>query len=252
MKPRRKTPLEIKTTEPHMCSVDLRLRLLGQQSFFANLSQADLTAINQKFSEVGYEPEEFIYQAGDLAARLFIVAEGRVKLFQTAANGKNVLLDLLGWGEFFGSLAALGTQDYPDTAQAQTHCCILEISSEDFRHILDAHSGVTLKVLEAMSQRLQAANDRFFLISSAPVEKRVAVTLLRLASKLGRKRKIGLLVETPLSRENLAEMTGSTTETVSRVMSRMVEMGLVKSGRRWVTILDMKRLEELAKRGAVN
>ncbi len=229
-----------------MCSIDLRLRLLGQQSFFANLSQADLTAINQKFSEVGYEPEEFIYKAGDLAAHLFIVAEGRVKLFQTAANGKNVLLDLLGWGEFFGSLAALGTQDYPDTAQAQTHCCILEISSEDFRHILDAHSGVTLKVLEAMSQRLQAANDRFFLISSAPVEKRVAVTLLRLASKLGRKRKIGLLVETPLSRENLAEMTGSTTETVSRVISQFQKEGWIATGRQWIALKDISSLQVLA------
>jgi len=246
MKPRRKTPLEIKTTEPHMCSVDLRQRLLGQQTFFAQLSPEELILINQNFSETGYEPEDFIYQAGDTVSSLFIVAEGRVKLFQTSAAGKNVLLDLLGPGEFFGSLAVLGTPAYLDTAQAQSHSCVLKISSENFRKILDVYPGVTLKVLDAMSQRLNAANDRFFLISSAPVEKRVAVTLLKLADKFGRKRKPGLLIETPLSRENLAEMTGSTPETVSRVISQFQREGWIDTGRQWIAIQDVSVLQRLA------
>lgn len=246
MKPRRKTPLEIKTTEPHMCTVDLRLRLLGQQVFFYQLSTGDLILINQKFSETGYGPEDFIYQAGDRASHLFIVAEGRVKLFQTSANGKNVLLDLLAPGEFFGSLSALGTPEYPDTAQAQTHTCVLKISSDDFRQILDTHPGVTLKILEALSQRLHAANDRFFLISSAPVEKRVAVTLLKLADKFGRKRRLGRLIETPLSRENLAEMTGSTPETVSRVISQFQKEGWIDTGRQWIAIQDISAIQQLA------
>lgn len=246
MKPRRKTPIDIKTTEPHLCNVDLRLQLLGQQPFFVHLSAEDLILINQKFTETGYEPEDFIYQAGDPASRLFIVAEGRVKLFQTSAAGKNVLLDLLGPGEFFGGLDTLGTPVYPDTAQAQTRACVLRISSGNFRQILDLHPGVTLKVLEALAQRLQAANDRFFLISSAPVEKRVAVTLLKLSDKFGRKRKQGHLIETPLSRENLAEMTGSTPETVSRVISQFQREGWIDTGRQWIAIRDIPAIQQLA------
>jgi CRP/FNR family transcriptional regulator, nitrogen oxide reductase regulator len=246
MKARRKTPLDIQTTPPNLCTVDLRLRLLADLPFFAGLSPADVAAINQHFREVGFEPDEMIYLAGDPAARMFVVAEGRVKLFQSAANGRNVLLNLLAPGEFFGGLFSLGTEAYVDTAQAQTSACILQVSSDEFRKILDRHPGVAIRVLEVMAQRLQAANERVFLLSTSPVERRVAVTLLKLAGKMGRKRKVGLLIDMPLSRENLADMTGSTPESVSRAISQFQKEGWIATGRMWIALKDLVALQEIA------
>ena len=248
MTTRRKTPLDLKTTEAHLCTVDLRLRLLGGLPFFAQLSEQELAAINQKFREVGYLPNDFIYHAGDPAARLFVVAEGLIKVFQTAANGRSVLLDLLASGEFFGSLSIAGTPAYPDTTQAHSPACVLSISAEDFRQILDQLPRVAMKVLDALAQRLQAANERVFLISSAPVEKRVAVTLLKLAAKLGRQDRLGLLIETPLSRENLADMTGSTPESVSRVVSQFQKAGWIATGRQWIALQDPPALQAIVDR----
>lgn len=175
-----------------------------------------------------------------------MIAEGKVKLLQHAASGRNVLLELLTNGEFFGNLAALGVAAYPDTAQAQTAGCILSIRSDDFRQLLDEHPGLALKTLAVMADRLRTANQRVLQLSAMPVDKRIAFTLLELGKKLGRQQETGLLIDAPLSRDDLAEMTGATTETVSRVMSQMQSSGIIESGRQWVAITDWERLSARA------
>ncbi len=89
-------------------------------------------------------------------------------------------------------------------------------------------------------------------MSAYTAEQRIASALMRLAGKLGEARGQDVLIQLPFSRQDLAAMTGSTTETVSRVMSRFAEEGWVKSGRKWVTITDAKQLEKLIKSRAVN
>ena len=245
MKPRRKNPVHIVTTEPQHCSIDLRLKILGRLPFFADLPLAALQPINQRFVEKGYQSGERIYAAGASAERLFVVAEGKVKLLQHTANGRSVLLDILTSGEFFGNLATLGVADYPDTAQAQTSACILSIRSEDFRQVLDDHPELALKTLGIMADRLQAAHQRVLQLSAMTVEQRVVFTLLELGKKHGRQQAEGLLIEVPLSREDLGEMTGSTTETASRVMSQLQSREMIESGRQWVMITDPAALENL-------
>lgn len=246
MKTRRKSPVKVEVTEPHLCSVNLRLRLLGGLPFFSGLPSRDLEDINRSFVEIGYPPDQFIYSAGDPAVRFYVVAKGVVKLFQTAPNGQNVLLSVLSQGDFFGSLTVHESSGYIDTAQALTATCALSIRSDDFRTILGQHPEIAIKFLEVMTRRLNAAHERVFLLSSAPVEKRIAAMLLQLAKKLGRKREIGLLINAPLSRNSLAEMVGSTPETTSRVMSLFQAEGIIRSGRQWVAIVDFEGLEKLA------
>lgn len=246
MRTRRKSPVNLTITEPHHCTIDLRLKILGRLPFFAGLTSKALEAVNARFVERGYLSGETIYAAGSPAERLYVVAEGKVKLLQFAPGGKNVLLDILTSGEFFGNLATLGAAAYSDSAQAQTPCCVLSISSDDFRRVLDEHPELALKALEVMAARLNAANRRVLQLSAMPVEQRIAFTLLELARKLGRAHEGSLLIDVPLSRDDLAEMTGATPETVSRVMSQMQQEGIIESGRQWVAIDEMERLEERA------
>lgn len=246
MATRRKSPVNTTSTEAHYCSIDLRLKILGRLPFFAGLPRKAITEINQRFVEVGFQPGETVYAAGDPAERLFVVADGKVKLLQHAAGGRNVLLDILASGDFFGNLAVLGVTEYPDTALAQTSSCVLSIRSDDFRQVLDAHPQLALKTLAVMAERLNAANQRVLQLSALPVEKRIALALLKLGEKLGRAQEDGLLIDVPLSRDELAEMTGTTTETVSRVMSQFQARGVVAGGRQWVAITDRNQLEALA------
>ena len=246
MRTRRKSPVNLIITEPHHCSTTLRLKILGRLPFFAGLPRPALESINHRFVEVGYQPGETIYLAGDSAERLFVVAEGRIKLLAHAANARDVLLDILTSGEFFGNLAALGVAVYPDTAQAQAPSCVLSIRSDSFRQVLDEHPELALRTLQVMAERLNAANRRVLQLSSMPVEKRIAFTLLELGRKLGRTKEEMLLIDVPLSRDDLAEMNGTTPETASRVMSQLQNSGIIESGRQWVGIHDLKQLEKMA------
>lgn len=245
MKSRRKSPVNLTATEAQHCSIDLRLRILGRLPFFAGLPKKALESVNQRFVEVGYQPGDMVYAAGDPAERLFVVAEGKMKLLQHAANGRNVLLDILTTGEFFGNLTVLGADVYADTAQAQAPSCVLSIRSEAFREVLNEHPELALKTLAVMAERLKAANRRVLQLSSMPVEKRIAFTLTELGRKLGRANETGLLIDVPLSRDDLAEMTGATPETVSRVMSQLQTNGIIESGRQWVAIANREQLAAL-------
>ncbi len=246
MSDQRKTPLEPETIEPQMCTLDLRLQILRQLPFFKDLPDAAIPAISPLFREQGYEPGQTIFFAGDPATRLYVVAAGKVKVLRHALTGQEVVLDILLPGEFFGSLPVLGEDVYPDTAQAHTTCCILTITGDDFRQILQRYPPVSLALLEVVSARLRDAQGVIHQLSAAPVESRVAATLLALGEKAGEQRGSELLIQLPLTRQDLADMTGATLETVSRVMSQFRKQKLVRSGRGWVAIIDEKRLSELA------
>jgi CRP-like cAMP-binding protein len=127
-----------------MCSVELRLDILRRIPFFAGLAAQDITAINGQFHERGYAAGKTIYLAGDAAERLYVVAVGKIKVMRHTLAGQDVVLGVLAPGELFGALSALGDADYPDTAQALTPCCVLEIAAEDFQAILRRYPVVAL------------------------------------------------------------------------------------------------------------
>lgn len=242
---RRKSPIQLKNTEPHLCDLKLRFEILRMAPFFSNLPESDLSAVNRLFYERSFEAGEVIYFSEEPAERLLIIAEGRVKLLRHTAAGKDVLLELLVPGEFFGSLSDQEDAIYPDTAQAQTAVCALAISSEDFRKVLKTHPSVTIRVLDAISDRLQSAHETIRLLSGQSAEKKIAFMLLKLAKKLGQPQPVGLLIQTPLTRDDLAEMTATTPETASRVISQFQKEGWIATGRQWVAIQNEAALKSL-------
>lgn len=243
---RRRTPLVIDDIQPEHCTTDLRLHILRGIPFLADLTDQDIAAVNQLARESGYEAGEMIYFTGDRAAHWCVVASGKVKLLRHTASGQDVLLDILKLGEFFGSLGALDYEAYPETAQALTPCCVLRIAVEDFKAMLRRYPSVALAVLDIVANRLTTAHEMVRQLSAHSVEQRVAVALLKLAEKLGEAQPDGLLIQVPLSRQDLAALTGTTTETVSRVMSQFREARLIQSGRQWVAITDLSRLRAIA------
>lgn len=246
MNTRRKTPVQIKTTEPHLCSIDLRMKILHGVPFFSDLTHEQIAEINRQFHEKGFEKGDYLYFAGDPAESLFIIAEGRVKLLRHTAAGKDVMLDLLIPGEFFGTLSTASGSLYQDTAQAVTSICALAIDRDNFRSILTQYPTVGMKVLDTVSTRLEAAHATIQQLSAQSAEKRIATTLLHLAAKLGESHDVGLLIQTPLTRDELAEMTATTPETASRVISQFQKEGWISTGRQWIAISDINGLTKIA------
>ena len=244
--PRPKSPVRLDWVDPAVCSLEYRLKIIARLPFFRQLPAEAISRINGLFHDRDASAGESIYFEGDEATHLYLVAMGKVKLIRVAA-GREVLLDLLRGGEYFGTLSIFGGKVYTETAVAQTDCCILQISVGDFERILSQYPDVMRKVLEAVGGRLNESQEIVKQLSAYTAEQRIASALLRLAHKLGEARGPGVLIQLSFSRQDLAAMTGTTTETVSRVMSHFAEEGWVKSGRKWVTLTDLDRLEELLK-----
>ena len=249
---RPKSPVRKEWLDPVVCSMDYRLKIIGRLPFFKHLPAVAIEWINRLFHDSDLSVGKPVYFEGDEAESLYLIALGKVKLVRNTEAGREVLLDILQGGEYFGSLPVLGRRLHTETAIAQTDGCILRITSDDFEAILARFPDVTRKLLQAVSQRLEESQDLIKQLSIYTVEQRVASVLMRLGVKLGEKHGKDISIQLPLSRQDLAAMTGSTTETVSRVMSRFSEEGLIKSGRKWVTITDARRLDEMIKKGAVN
>ena len=242
MTARRRTPLTTERLKSRTCTLSRRLDVLRRTPFFANLPADAIPQISGFFRDKGFATGQTIYTAGDPAVSLYVVATGRVKLARTTEAGKTVVLGVIGPGEFFGSLSALGDRLYPDSAVAHTPCCVLAVTGADFQAILRRYPQVANATLEIVAARLASMHELVEQLGAHPAEQRIASILLALAGKLGEQRGNAILIQMPLSRQDLAEMTGITRETASRILIQFRRSGLIRSGRRWVAILDPARL----------
>ena len=250
--PRPKSSVRQEWVDPAVCSLEYRLKIIGRLPFFRHLSPEAIQEINRLFEDRDVAAEQAIYFEGDPGEYLYLVATGKVKLLRHTSTGREVLLDILRGGEYFGNLSVLSGQSYSETAIAQTDCCILQISAQNFKKVLGWYSDVTIKVLEAVGQRLESSQEIIKQLSVYTADQRIAASLLRLAKKMGEQKQEGLLIQLPLSRQDLAAMTGATIETVSRVLSRFSAEELISTGRKWVIINDLARLEQIVNEAALN
>ncbi len=242
---RPKTPLTQVGTQAESCSLDLRLHILGQLPFFTDIPKQELLRISANFIERGLSPSQAIYREGSQAERLFVLADGKVKLLKFGANNREVLLGILKPGEFFGNFTYISGDTYQETAIALTQVCTLSISNEDFRAIVDRTPEFAIRSMQIMAARLNASMQKVLQLGSMSVEQRLALTLLDLDKKLGLERSGVRVIDVPLTQEELASMTATTPESVSRWMSQMRKLGVIKSGRKWVSLLKPGYLQEL-------
>ena len=242
MSGKRETPLNSPSLAGHHCTVGLCLAKLGMVPFFQELDKKQLVEVNKKFTATHYSKREIIYRQGDSATMLRVVVAGNVKLAAHTMEGKNVLLDMLQPGAFFGNPTAARKDVYNETAETQTDACILSIRLTDFREVMNRYPSVAMSVLDITTDRLNESRQRIQHLSTLPVTKRIAHILVTLGNKFGEKDPRGLLVQLPLSRKDLADMAGTSTETTSRIMSRFQEEGLITTGRQWVAINDKPEL----------
>jgi CRP-like cAMP-binding protein len=214
----------------------------SQAKVFSSLSQEDLVEVANRFKAREYQRGDILFIEGKPARAYFIVGEGQVKVFQSSADGFEVILHMLGPGELVGAFPTLGEGTYPASAQAFTDLVAYSISSEAFNTILEDHHIVAVNLLRFATRVIQASHEKLREMATERVEQRIARTLARLANQIGRQTETGILIDAPLTRQDLAEMTGTTVFTVSRTLKSWERQGILKAGREKVTISDPHRL----------
>ena len=218
----------------------MRLTMLGQVPIFRDLSAEDLADLAERMLSLSWGPGDTLFSAGVPAEHVFVLAAGQAKVFRSTSSGQSTSLDFLGPGDVLGSLTALDAGRYPETAVALVTTCALRLETAAFRQVMLTHPPVALRVLDVVVDRLHRARSMEAEQASATVTTRVAATLLRLADAFGVPGEAAgtTLIQLPLTRADLAAMTGTSAESASRAMSGLRRHGLIDSGRRWTAVLD--------------
>lgn len=223
-------------------STEMTSELLARISLFQGLEADALMAVMQAARTRAVPSGSCFFFQGDSASQFYVLLEGRVRLTQVTPEGQQVLLRFITPGEGMGIVAALGTMTYPASAEAFDACRALMWEGAAVATLMERYPRLALNGMRLLAQRVREFQDRLRELATERVERRVARMLLRLARQSGHKVADGILIDLPLSRQNLAEMTGTTLYTVSRILSQWETQGLVETGRERVLIRNPHRL----------
>ena len=213
---------------------------------FAGLPAPELEALVAAAREQSCRAREVIFHEGDPALWLWLVRTGRVRIVRHSRTGKDVVLELLGPGEIFGGVAVIERRPYPASAQATEPSAVVKLPADVILGLADRHPPVVREMALLIGRRLRAAHDSVKSLSVEPVEARLAATLLRLADREGVRAKDGVELPFHLTRQSLADMSGTTVETAIRVVSRWLRDELVEDRGGRLVVRDRKALRALA------
>jgi len=187
-----------------------------------------------------------VFQQDQQAHAFFLLLHGHLRVSRLTPDGQQVVVRYIPAGEIFGVAMALGRTTYPATATAVVDSVALVWPSALWPRLSSSYPVLLGNTLRTVGSRLQDAQTRVVEMSTEQVERRIAHALLRLAQQSGRKVENGIQIDFPISRQDVAEMTGATLHTVSRVLSAWEEKGMVESGRQRITLRDPHRIFMLA------
>lgn len=220
--------------------------LIADLPTFSDLSSGALSNLIEHARAARYPAGSRIFTQGEEPHSFFILLDGHIRVVKTAPNGEQIIARYISAGEPFGIAQALNYKEYPADAVAAVDCVALAFPASFWEEVVRCHPEFAKRVYAAIGSRLQDTQDRLIELATERVERRVANAILKLAGSTGRKTEEGMLIDMPLSRQDISEMTGTTLHTVSRLLSAWEQDGIVKSARRKVTVRQSDRLLKIA------
>jgi CRP-like cAMP-binding protein len=213
---------------------------------FSGLTPGDLDGILREARSVRYAKDTPVFEQGAEAVSFFVLLHGHLRVEKTTPQGHQIVVRYVSPGEIFGVAQALALQQYPATAVAAVDSVALCWPSAAWPRLVARFPALAANALQTVGRRLQDTQTRVLEMSSEQVEQRVAHVLLRLAKQAGRKTQAGVEIDFPISRQDVAEMTGTTLHTVSRILSAWEQRGLVEGGRQRIVLCNPHALVGLA------
>lgn len=212
----------------------LRARLLSENDLFRGLPPEEMEAIAGKLPMATCARGQLLYAPGETGEALFILKAGQVRLYRIAPDGRKLVLATVGPGTVFGEMVAVGQSMTDSFAEAVDDAVVCIMSRVDIEQVMLEHPSVAVELVRVLSRRLRTAEKRLEQFAFAPVPERVARLLLSLAHD-------GEVAG--YSHQELADMIGTSRETVSRAMVDLKTAGVVEIDRRCIKLLDIAALQ---------
>jgi CRP-like cAMP-binding protein len=218
--------------------------LLGDVSLFAGLEAADRVDLATRLRRRRYARGEPLFLRGDPGSFLYVIERGRVKIALSSADGKEMILVLLGPGDFFGELALLDGGQRSADAVVVEDAELLLLGREDFLRCVESRPRIALHLLAVLSRRLRSTDQLVHDAAFFDVPGRLASALLRLGETLGQPAADGVLISRRLTQLELAEMIGSSRESVNKWLSFYQRQGFIRMERGLITIVRREALQQ--------
>jgi CRP/FNR family transcriptional regulator len=219
---------------------------LKKIDLFKNLSDEELKELEHYITTATFRKKDDIFTEGDAPEWFYIVSTGKVKVTKISHDGKEIILEVISPYDIFGGVAVLRNFPYPANAVAMEDSEILKISRKNLMRLVDRFPNLMFCIALQLGDRMKSSFDSLKNIALERVEARIAALLLKLGNKVGIETKEGLLIDMRLTKQDVADMVGTTVETSIRTFSKFKKEGLVTDSDGKVIIKDRERLAALS------
>jgi len=218
---------------------------LSYVPIFSDLPPSELEKIEKVGTRKKYNKNEIILKEDEAGSALFVIISGKVKVARTSPDGKEVILSILNESDFFGEMAIIDGQTRSATITAIEDTELFIIQRNDFITLLTKHPEVSLSLLQELTKRLRAADVKIKALSLKDAEGKVATVLLQLADDIGKIKHGQVELENLPNQQDLANMAGTSRETISRTLHAFAKKGLIEIDGSKIRITDYEKFKEL-------
>jgi CRP/FNR family transcriptional regulator len=218
---------------------------IKQVSIFNSLSPQEEKEVSRYLLPDTFRKKETVFSEGDPSDWLYIVKKGKVKITKISQEGKEIILEVISPMEFFGGIAVVRGFPYPANAVAMEDTELLKISRKDLMSLMDRFPTLMYFLAMNIGDRIKGSHETLKNIALEKVEARIASLLIKLADKSGEKVPEGVMISMKFTKQDIAEMVGTTVETSIRTMSKLTKAGIVSAKAGNIVIRDLDKLKSL-------
>ena len=221
-----------------------KLSLLESVPIFSDLSKSDLTKISDRMTQRTFTKNQMILLEDDLGQTFFVISKGSVKITRLSDDGREVILAMLGEADFFGEMSLLDGDGRSANVVALEASEVLTLARNEFLDILEKYPKISICLLGELTHRLRKSDQQIESLSLSDVEQRIGITLIRLAEELGTIKQGSVTITNLPFQQDIANMAGTSRETVSRTFKLLEEKGLLSRQGRHLVIYNFNQFSK--------
>ncbi len=220
----------------------MKIDLIRRVPLFATLSEEEFKGLEHIFQVKSYRKNQIIFLEEETGNYMYIVLAGKVKVTKATATGKETILAIHQAGDFFGEMALLDGKTSPATVSAMEDCRIATIFHNDFQHLLMSNEKVVRQIIQVLCSRLRQVWSQVQQLSYSTADDRIRAGILQLSRKHGVQDARGIIIDLKITHQELAELVGTSRETVTRTLARLQKKGVLQLENRRIILLRPKDL----------
>ena len=221
-----------------------KISLLESVPIFSDLSKSDLSKISNRMTHRKFTKHQMILLEDDLGQTFFVISKGSVKITRLSDDGREVILAMLGEADFFGEMSLLDGDGRSANVVALQASEVLTLARNEFLDILEQYPKISICLLEELTHRLRKSDQQIESLSLSDVEQRIGITLIRLAEELGTIKQGNVKINSLPFQQDIANMAGTSRETVSRTFKLLEEKGLLSREGRELVIYNFNQFSK--------